>query len=324
MLGLLVTPSDLVPLLGPSLVVAAVLVLVARPVAVALCLLPFRYTAPEIAFISWVGLRGAVPIFLAIIPVLAGLPDAAIFFGAAFIVVLTSLILQGWTVAAAARMFDLDVPPLQPASRLDIDLPGRLGDDNTVAGYRLEARCLAVSKAVEALPLPPTASVLVVIRDGIARSAMSASPLAPGDYVLALARPQDLALLDRLFGPRGRTDDRGLFGEFAFDGTTALAAIAHLYDPAAATDGAVTLAEFVASRFDGTPAVGDRTRFGAVELIVRDMQGDEITQVGVELDPPPKHWWRSWFQRLLQQLGRSNRCSWTLRHSHREAARRRE
>jgi cell volume regulation protein A len=68
MLGLLVTPNALLPILGPSLVIAAVLMLIARPVAVALCLLPFRYTAPEIAFISWVGLRGAVPIFLAIIP----------------------------------------------------------------------------------------------------------------------------------------------------------------------------------------------------------------------------------------------------------------
>src|SRR6202022_1821378 len=128
------------PILGPSLVIAAVLMLVARPVAVALCLLPFRYTAPEIAFISWVGLRGAVPIFLAIIPVLAGLPDAAMFFGVAFIVVLISLILQGWTVATAARRFDLDVPPLQQASRLDIDLPGRLGEGNPGAGGGVEPR----------------------------------------------------------------------------------------------------------------------------------------------------------------------------------------
>jgi cell volume regulation protein A len=306
MLGLLVKPSTLVPVLGPSLVVAAVLMLVARPVAVALCLLPFRCTGPEIAFISWVGLRGAVPIFLAIIPVLAGLPDAAMFFGVAFIVVLISLILQGWTVAAAARMLDLDVAPLQQASRLDIDLPGRLGDENTVAGYRVEARCRAASKPVDALPLPPTASVLVVIRDGIARSAASAPPLAAGDYVLALARPADLALLDRVFGPRperSRADERGLLGEFAFDGTTALATIAHLYDPAAAANGAVSLAEFLASRFGGTPAVGDRTRFGAVELIVRDMEGDSITQVGVELEPAPVHPWRRWFQRLRRQRG---------------------
>jgi potassium/hydrogen antiporter len=302
MLGLLVTPSALIPMLGPSLVVAAALMLVARPVAVALCLLPFRYTSREIAFISWVGPRGAVPIFLAIIPVLAGLPDGAIFFGVAFIVVLISLILQGWTVATAARMFDLDVPPLQQTSRLDIDLPGVLGDENTVAGYRVEARCRAVSKGVEALPLPPTANILVVIRDGIARSAGSAPPLAPGDYVLALARPEDLALLDRLFGQRSRADDRGLLGEFAFDGTTELAAIAHLYDPEAATDAAVTLAEFVASRFGGTPAVGDRTRFGAVELIVRDMQGGAITQVGVELDPAPKHRWRPWLRLLYWRL----------------------
>jgi potassium/hydrogen antiporter len=306
MLGLLVVPSGLVPTLGPSLAVAAVLMLAARPLAVGLCLLPFRYTAPEIAFISWVGLRGAVPIFLAIIPVLAGLQDAATFFGVAFIIVLTSLIVQGWTVATAARMFDLDVPPLPQASRLDIDLPGRLGDENTVAGYRVQARCLAAFKTVEALPLPPTAGVLVVIRDGIARSSASSPPLAPGDYVLALARPQDLALLDRIFGPRpdrSRADARGLLGEFSFEGTTALAAIAHLYDPAAAADEAVTLAEFLASRFGGTPAVGDRARFGAIELIVRDMQGDAITQVGVELDPAPKHTWRSWLRLLYRRRG---------------------
>lgn len=111
-------------------------------------------------------------------------------------------------------MFDLDVPPSQQASRLDSDLPGRLGDENTVAGCRVDARCRAVTKTAEALPLPPTASVLVVIRDGIARTAASAPQFAAGDYVLALVRSEDLALLDRLFGPR-RSDDRGLLGEFA-------------------------------------------------------------------------------------------------------------
>ena len=77
----------------------------------------------------------------------------------------------------------------------------------------------------------------------------------------------------------------------------------HLYDPAAEAKGALTLAEFLASRFDGRPAIGDRTRFGVVELIVRDMQGDTITQVGVELDPAPKHPWRSWLRILFWRLG---------------------
>jgi potassium/hydrogen antiporter len=223
-------------------------------------LFPFRYTAAEIAFISWVSLRGAVPIFLAIIPVLAGLPDAAAFFGVAFITALASLIVQGWTVAGAARMLDLNVLPHLPAARLDIDLPGPLGDENTVAGYRVEARSPAVAKAVGALPIPPSASVLVVIRDGIARSVASAPPLAPGDYVLALARPQDLGLLDRLFGPRPDRSKAHAAG--FFDGATALAAITHLYDPAAKIDGAMTLAEFMAG---GRGAPGSDLSIGGAD-----------------------------------------------------------
>ena len=123
---------------------------------------------------------------------------------------------------------------------------------------------------------------------------------------MALARPQDLTLLDRMFGPRperNSPEERGLLVEFSFDGTTSLAALAHLYDPAAETDRSLTLAEFLATRFDGRPAIGDRTRFGAVELIVRDMQGNAITQVGVELDPAPEHPWRSWLRLLHWRLG---------------------
>jgi cell volume regulation protein A len=111
MLGLLVTPHELAPLLRPAFAVAAVLILVARPVAVALCLIPFRFGWREIAFISWVGLRGAVPIFLAIIPVLTGARGGSLLFGTAFIVVMVSLLIQGWTVAPLARWLKLEAPP---------------------------------------------------------------------------------------------------------------------------------------------------------------------------------------------------------------------
>ena len=77
-----------------------------------LCLLPFRFAWNEHAFIAWVGLRGAVAIFLGTIPVLAGVEQAAIYFQVAFAVVLVSLIVQGWTLARAARLLDVELPPL--------------------------------------------------------------------------------------------------------------------------------------------------------------------------------------------------------------------
>jgi cell volume regulation protein A len=110
MLGLLVTPHELPPALTPAFAIAGVLILVARPVAVAVCLIPFRYDWREILFISWVGLRGAVPIFLAIIPVLTGTQRGALLFGATFIVVMISLLIQGWTVAPVARWLKLGAP----------------------------------------------------------------------------------------------------------------------------------------------------------------------------------------------------------------------
>lgn len=116
MLGLLVTPSALLDSLVPALAIAAFLIIVGRPLAVALCLAPFRFTWREKLFVSWVGLRGAVPIFLGTVPVLAGLPNATLYFDIAFVVVLTSLLIQGWTISASARSLKLALPP-NPALR---------------------------------------------------------------------------------------------------------------------------------------------------------------------------------------------------------------
>lgn len=110
LLGLLVTPAGLLPTLGPALGVSLVLMVVARPLAVWLCLAPLRFPATEIVFIAWVGLRGAVPIVLAMFPLMAGVPGAHTFFNMAFVVVLTSLVLQGSTIAWAARRLGLALP----------------------------------------------------------------------------------------------------------------------------------------------------------------------------------------------------------------------
>ncbi|HEX5737245.1 MAG TPA: potassium/proton antiporter [Hydrogenophaga sp.] len=110
LLGLLVTPTDMLRTIWPALGVSVVLMFVARPVSVWLCLAPLHFKSNEITFISWVGLRGAVPIVLAVFPVMAGVQGAQTFFNVAFVVVLTSLLLQGSTIAMAARKAGVDLP----------------------------------------------------------------------------------------------------------------------------------------------------------------------------------------------------------------------
>src|SRR6185312_2176028 len=138
LLGLLAWPHRLADSLFGSVSVALVLMLLARPVAVFLCLAPFRFQWREMAFISWVGLRGAVGIFLASIPLLVGLPGASLFFDVAFVVVLSSLLVQGWTVALAARKLGISFARADPLPRrVELDLPGQLARE--IVGYPVPA-----------------------------------------------------------------------------------------------------------------------------------------------------------------------------------------
>jgi potassium/hydrogen antiporter len=109
-LGLLVTPHELVPLAWTAIEIALLLIFVARPLSALLCLKPFGFSWGESGFIGWVGLRGGVPIYLATIPVIAGVPLGELGFAAAFVIVLVSLVVQGWTIGPAARLFGLTKP----------------------------------------------------------------------------------------------------------------------------------------------------------------------------------------------------------------------
>ena len=110
LLGLLVTPHELEAVWMPSLALALVLIFVARPLAVWLCVWPFHFTRNETWYISWVGLRGAVPIVLALFPFMAGMPQAQTLFNVAFVVVLVSLLTQGTTIGWAARKLGVALP----------------------------------------------------------------------------------------------------------------------------------------------------------------------------------------------------------------------
>jgi cell volume regulation protein A len=103
MLGLLATPHELPSALIPAIGIAAALIFVARPLSVGICLAPFGFPMRHITFVSWVGLRGAVPIYLTMIPVLAGLHEGELLFAVVFVIVIVSLILQGWSIGPIGR-----------------------------------------------------------------------------------------------------------------------------------------------------------------------------------------------------------------------------
>ncbi|HVR43897.1 MAG TPA: potassium/proton antiporter [Thermoanaerobaculia bacterium] len=158
-LGLLMFPSQLLPVAGPSLAVAAFLILVARPLAVFVSLAPFRFTVRENLFLSWVGLRGAVPIILATFPLLAGVPQGIAIFNLVFFVVLTSVLIQGTTIPLAARLLGIAGKP-DPESPL---APRGLSDIVTIA---LETDSPAAGQPIVRLSLPDDTLVLLIHRSG--------------------------------------------------------------------------------------------------------------------------------------------------------------
>src|SRR5205807_10573436 len=122
-------PDQLTQRALPALAVALTLMLLGRPATVFLCLAPFRFSWREKLFMSWVGLRGAVGIFLASIPLLVGLPKAQLYFDVGFVVVLVSLLVQGWTIVWAVRLLYIALSRHDPLPRrVELDLPGAAAD----------------------------------------------------------------------------------------------------------------------------------------------------------------------------------------------------
>ncbi|MAO54959.1 MAG: potassium/proton antiporter [Rhodospirillaceae bacterium] len=292
-LGLLITPSSLIPVILPAVGIAAALVFIARPVATALSLAWFRYPLRETAFVSWVGLRGAVPIFLGTIPVLAGLENAETYFGVVYMVVMASLIVQGWSVGAVGRRLGVMLAPRPPQPpRVEIGLPTDTGRDMTA--YSVQPRSLSVRRDLSRLPLPDGIDVVSVIRDGQMRTPAEVDRLAPGDDVILIAPPDRMPDLDRLFGARGPgLHDPENAGAFTFDGTTALGAIADAYDfwvPARRR--ALPVGEFIKRNLLRRPVAGRRLHLTTVDLIIARIEDGRIAAVAIDLDPPAGRWWR--------------------------------
>ncbi len=304
-LGLLAWPGRLPQTILPALAVAATLMLVARPAAVFLCLAPYPFNWREKAFMSWVGLRGAVGIFIASIPLLVGVPNAQLYFDVGFVVVLVSLLVQGWTVAPSARWLRLSFPRSDPMPRrVELDLPGQL--EQEIVGYPLSSNSPYLRRGL----LPTWARPTLVVRDERILSPAEAEPLRQGDYIYLLAPPERAQALDRFFvdlPPPARPDPL-LLGDFFVTGDHTLGELAEIYGLSIAPEEtAMTLADFIASRTVRAPKAGDIVPLGAIALVVQRVTDGRVATIGLrlaeELEPeaPPATMLER-FQRAIRRL----------------------
>jgi len=301
LLGLLASPQRLMVSVGPAVAIALVLMLVARPVAVFLCLAPFRFNWREKIFIAWTGLRGAVAIFLASIPMLVGLSKAYLYFDVAFVIVVISLLLQGWTLAAAARRLHVALPRAERGPRrVELDLPGQL--EQELVGYPVRPMSLYYRRGLTPSWSKPT----LVIREQHILSPAEADPVRPGDYIYLLAPPERAETLDRFFVdmPPSSEPDPHLLGDFVVLGEHTLGELSEIYGvKVPAHETGLTLADYFDIHLDHTPREGATLDLDTIVLVARNISGGRVNVVGLRLpedeEEPPQ---LTRFERFKQRL----------------------
>ena len=197
-LGLLVFPSRLLPVMGTGLMVSVVLMCVARPVSVFLSLSFARVQWREKVLISWVGLRGAVPIVLATFPLLAGLPDAEFIFNVVFFIVLTSVLLQGWSIPAVARALRLDAP-VERKRRYPIEFAAVEGVDTELVDLIVPFHSAVAGKSIVELSLPQDSLIVLISRNDSFVVPSGGTILQEGDTALVLVNKNNLPAVREIF-----------------------------------------------------------------------------------------------------------------------------
>lgn len=283
-LGLLATPSEFPQIALQAVLIALALTFLARPLAVWLCLLPFGFRRTETTFLAWVGLRGAVSILLGILPIIGDLPNGQTLFNVAFIIVLSSLLVQGWTIRPLARWLGLIVPPrIGPVDRVELELPGNARHE--LVAYRIAKE----SPVARGERIPRWARPSLIVRNGRSMRIHEAGRLGPGDYVYIFVPPNFITLLDRLFAsPAEISDaDEDYFGAFTLDPKRPIGDVARSYGFKVSEESAeLSVADFLRKRLGGAVGRGDRLTLPPVELIVREADDDHrVLAVGLGLEP---------------------------------------
>jgi len=285
MLGLLLSPHDKLAFVPEGIALGAVLILLARPLSIALTLWPFGFRWREQLFIAWVGLRGAVPIVLALFPLMAGLDNAALFPTIAFIVVIMSLLLQGTTLARVARWLKLELPA-EPEAMRRLSLEWSVEQNHRVWVFELDGEHWTPARTLQGVKLPGNIVISAVLRGRELLPWTSELKLQSGDRLAVIGNDEAEKPLARLFSSVESIPalkERTFFGAFELNANIELAALAQNFGVAVPPDQAEQqLSEYIRERLHTAPVVGDRVPLGAIELVVKAVEAGQVTRVGLK------------------------------------------
>jgi len=279
-LGLLVTPSRLTENLPWALAVAAFLMLLARPIAVWVSLLPFRFTWREETFIAWTGLRGAVPIVLAVFPLLAGVEQTYLLFDITLVVVLISLLGQGASLRYVARKLKVSVPPTtEPKQMVPLAAPR----DRYLMQFEVEAGARAVGKPLAELS-EDKRTPLILYRNQHVLSLSDNPDIEAGDLIAWLAPLSHKSALSDLCHKMSN-DEKRYYGDFTVLGKTPVAQLIAIYgvDPPPPLWQGLTVAELFTKQVGKQTVVGDTVRVSGLRLRARSVEDGEVVLVGLKL-----------------------------------------
>ncbi len=284
-LGLLVTPSNLLSIAVPGLALAFGMILFARPISVWIGLLPFKsFTPREKWFVSWVGLRGAVPIILAVFPMMAGLPDAQLYFNLSFFVVMVSLIVQGGTLTKAMSLAKVELPPKpEPISRTGVEIYPTSEWELFI--YRLKADKWCIGEPLRSLSMPEGTRIAAVFRNQELLHPSGSTRLEEDDTLCVLAQEEDLAALSLLFSeaPEKASLTR-FFGDFFLDIEVKLVDVAMMYGLNLGDElQDKTLSNIVEEQLGSTPVLGDQFEWQGLQWVIADVMDHQVTKVGLRL-----------------------------------------
>ncbi len=284
MLGLLSFPSRLLEVAPQGLILAAVLIFVARPLAVHLILPIFRFSFREATLVSWGGLRGAVPIILATFPLLTDLPAGPLLFNVVFFVVLISAMTQGWTLARVAAGLGLQ-QPARPEPPISLEITSLRHISGDIVDYLVPEGSSPVGRTIRELSLPMGAVVAVIARGQELIPPRGGTKLRAGDHVFLVMRPGVRQLVDQVFcGPGADLGERLNSTEFPLSPDMLVSELNEFYGIEVDAEPACTLEALLRRQHDtDTLRLDSCVQVGNIRLRVREFQDKKIKMVGLQV-----------------------------------------